>query len=505
MGKLYASGSETYLGISNATHLEYSAIETWISIAMGTDHAVAIRSDGTLWARGLNTHGQLGLGDTSLRSSWTQVGSDTSWSSIACGEKHTLALKTGGTLWATGLNSTGQLGLGDVLPRSSFTQVGSSTLWASIAAGMSHSFGIRSNNTLWSTGYNDTGQLGHGNTNQYNSFSQVGSDTNWASVACGWYYTMAIKTTGAMYGTGVRDEGQLGIVCVEPFITSFTPEETEEPAATNWSKVACAEIHTLAIKTNGALYGSGAGRGQAVFGGLGDQSYFTQIGSFTDWSDIVAEGPATAGFSMGLRSGGLLYATGFNGACNLGTGDDIDVSSFTLIGTYTKWAYIAATKGFDASILIASVVTYGKHKSISGGIRFNNKELIGDVANGKIYELKTDEYQDDGTNIQRIRRGQILSADNNYIVHNKFQLEFEPGVGLDGEDAPVVTLKWSDDGGNNWTDGIDMSIGEYQDYAKRAIWRRLGKARQRIYEISCKEPVKLIIIDAFAEIDVLQG
>ncbi len=66
------------------------------------------------------------MGDTTDRSSPTQVGSARDWAAIAPGgadSYHTLALKKDGSLWAWGFNRFGQLGLGDTSDRLTPTQV----------------------------------------------------------------------------------------------------------------------------------------------------------------------------------------------------------------------------------------------------------------------------------------------------------------------------------------------------------------------------------------------
>ena len=96
------------------------------TISAGYSHSLGIKQDGTLWAWGYNSQGQLGLGDTDDRDTPTQVGSDTDWSSVSAGDIHSLGLKQDGTLWAWGYNGQGQLGIFD------FTiihQLGSDT-WA---------------------------------------------------------------------------------------------------------------------------------------------------------------------------------------------------------------------------------------------------------------------------------------------------------------------------------------------------------------------------------------
>jgi len=67
----------------------------------------------------------LGLGDSTVRITPTEVGSASDWAAVSCGYNDTLALKKDGTLWAWGDNTYGQLGLGDTSDRSIPTEVDS--------------------------------------------------------------------------------------------------------------------------------------------------------------------------------------------------------------------------------------------------------------------------------------------------------------------------------------------------------------------------------------------
>jgi alpha-tubulin suppressor-like RCC1 family protein len=93
-------------------------------IAGGDGFSLALKSNGSLWAWGLNDAGQLGLGDvTASVDSPTRVGVAHDWATIACGQDFSLALQKDGSLWAWGDNGFGQLGLGDTRQRDVPTRV----------------------------------------------------------------------------------------------------------------------------------------------------------------------------------------------------------------------------------------------------------------------------------------------------------------------------------------------------------------------------------------------
>lgn len=141
--------------------------QSWASVSAGGGHSAAIRTDGTLWSWGDNAAGQLGLNTTTNSSVPVQVllaGTANNWSVVSAGLKHTMAIRTDGTLWAWGANSNGQVGNNTLVDQTAPVQIGTSTGWTSVSAGTAHSMGMLLDNTLWTWGLNADGQLGNGQT-----------------------------------------------------------------------------------------------------------------------------------------------------------------------------------------------------------------------------------------------------------------------------------------------------------------------------------------------------
>lgn len=141
------------------------------------------------------------------------------------------------------------------------------------------------------------------------------------------------------------------------------------------------------------------------------------------------------------------------------------------------------------------------------------KHIVGDWEKGYLYQLSPTVYEDDAREIKRLRRAPFINNEHKRIFFGQFELDMEVGQGNPNASPPVdppaqpvdpqIILRWSDDGGYTWSNEMQVSMGRSGQYRKRVIFRRLGQARQRVFEVSTgQNNVNLSLYNAYLE---LQG
>lgn len=176
-------------------------------------------------------------------------------------------------------------------------------------------------------------------------------------------------------------------------------------------------------------------------------------------------------------------------------GHEVYVISFPTINL--TWCYDVASGMWHKWLYTNNL---GQYERARGNccVQFQGLVMVGDYSNGKIYKLDPLNYTDDGQHVKRLRRASHLVADFQREYFDELQIQFQPGVGNSIGDGvnPQAMLRWSDDGGSTWSNEYWTTIGLIGKYANRAIWRRLGWARDRVFEVSIADPVKAVIISA---------
>lgn len=216
-------------------------------------------------------------------------------------------------------------------------------------------------------------------------------------------------------------------------------------------------------------------------------------------------------------------------------GHEVYVISFPTINI--TWAFDVVTGLWHKFLYFNQNGQYSRHRGNCSCV-FQGMVLVGDYANGKIYELDSTNFTDDGNTIRRLRRAPHIVSDLQRQYFEELQIQFQPGVGTTGlsqnsniflqspyyiaptgtliipatqtviigtqnainsstpTTLPQAMLRWSDDGGSTWSKEHWVTIGQVGKYQNRAIWRRLGQARDRIFEVVVTDPVYAVIVSA---------
>jgi hypothetical protein len=179
-------------------------------------------------------------------------------------------------------------------------------------------------------------------------------------------------------------------------------------------------------------------------------------------------------------------------------GHEVYVVTFPSIGENgLTWAFDNTTGLWHKWLYTNDQNEYERHRGNCCSF-FNQQVLVGDYENGKLYRVSLSEYTDDGQLVRRLRRCPHITTDLQRQYFHELQIQFEPGVGLStGQgDNPQAMLRWSNDGGFTWSNENWVTIGAQGQYYNRAMWRRLGWARDRIFEVVVTDPIKAVIVSA---------
>ncbi len=253
--------------------------------SMGTGYALALKHDGTIWAWGENRDGQLGVSGRTSRLTPTRTRAGLYLSgdfedavAIAAGWTHSMALKSDGTVWAWGLNAHGQLGNGTRIDYSIPVQVvgldGNGLLAdvQAISVGLRHSLALTSNGTVKAWGRNSWGQLGNGTYLHTQSYCMTpltvrgaggeGFLSNVVAISAGHYHNLALLSDGTVWAWGSGESGQLGDG-QSGYHMQLVPAPVKAPGGEGVLQgivaIDAGDYHSLALTADGKIWGWGSG------------------------------------------------------------------------------------------------------------------------------------------------------------------------------------------------------------------------------------------------------
>lgn len=346
--------NDSYVGVSvngiwkrvgngvRTKHCYFASTHPFTRIGTGINFTIGLRAR-VGWAWGNGTFGVLGNNtDTSSRSSPTSIVGSHSFISVfhGCNSNHALALKPDGSAWAWGRGDSGQLGNGDDTNRSSPVSVVGGSSFVDIVAGSNHSLAIDSDGFVSSWGLNTNGQLGDGTTTDRSDPSTtINLLTPFSKLAAGTNASVGINAAdGVAYCWGIGTNGQLG--------TAADTNDRSTPTAVagghSFTQITVGNNFMLALKTDGSCWAWGQGTAGQLGNNDSTVSQSSPVSVVGAHSFVmIAAGPG--GNSLALKADGSCWAWGSNSAGRLGNNSTTSTSSpVSVIGDH---AFIAIAAG----------------------------------------------------------------------------------------------------------------------------------------------------------------
>ncbi len=159
LGNGASSDSATPVHVSNV-------LSNVVQVSAGWHHAVALTADGSVWAWGDNTYGEIGNGTASTTGVNVpyRVAGLSHAVAVSAGDGHTSALTVDGTVWKWGKNDVGELGDGTWVDKHTPVAAVGLTHVIAMTARDYHNLAITADGSLWAWGSNNYGQLGDNTT-----------------------------------------------------------------------------------------------------------------------------------------------------------------------------------------------------------------------------------------------------------------------------------------------------------------------------------------------------
>jgi alpha-tubulin suppressor-like RCC1 family protein len=395
------------------------------AIATGWTHTCAVTAGGGVKCWGWNVYGQLGDGTNTQRNAPVGVvGLASGVARIAAGGFHTCALATGGGVKCWGFNGAGQLGDGTTFQRSTPANVlGLASGVAAIAAGWLHTCALTAGGGVQCWGYNLYGELGDGTTTQRDApVNVVGLATGVAAIATGWYHTCARTVGGGVKCWGYNGYGQLG----DGTITRRNAPVDVVGLTSGVVAIAVGGYHTCALTAGGGAkcwgdnedgrVGDGtttqrsapvdvvglASGVAAIAAGGSHTCALTTGGGVKCWGDnwLGQLGDGTTTHSsmpvnvVGLTSGVVAIATGWNHACALTMGGGVKCwgdNGYGQLGDGTTAQRNAPVDVIGLASGVAAIAAGGYHTCAltAGGVRCWGENDDGELGDGTTTQRST--------------------------------------------------------------------------------------------------------------------
>jgi len=312
-------------------------------IVTGGKHTLSLKVDGTVWAYGQNTYGQLGIGtqETTDNPIKVEFGTGVKIVDIACGEEHSMALDSAGNVYVWGRNNYFQLGNSTDIFVSLPKKIESIANATKIAAGNSNSFVITQDKNAYSWGLNANGECGIGSYTNKITVTKAKFLSDVIDIKPGKNHTIALKSTGEVFATGSNLYGELG----------FGEQETRKintfrkiNLLSNVVEIGTGDSHSLALNKDGKLFTWGSN----IYGNLGNGQSQTQSNMPLEITGIQNIRYVTAGkgYSLLIDSANNVYVSGLNNLGQLGDGTKTDKTTFVKLTSINNVINVSGGCGY---------------------------------------------------------------------------------------------------------------------------------------------------------------
>ncbi|WP_229132995.1 RCC1 domain-containing protein [Bifidobacterium mizhiense] len=312
---------------------------TYLQVSAEGSHSLALGSDGNVYAWGYNYYGQLGDGTkddkhapvrvkTPDRKTYPDLPKDFTYLQVSAGTNHSLAVGSDGNAYAWGYNSNGRLGDGTSSSRNApvrvktpdrktYPDLPADFTYLQVSAGTNHSLAVGSDGNVYAWGYNDDGRLGDGTTsNRYTpvrvktpdrkTYPDLPADFTYLQVSAGDWHSLALGSDGNAWAWGDNSNGQLGDGTTSNRYTPVrvkTPDRKtypDLPADFTYLQVSAGSDHSLAVGSDGYAWAWGCN----LYGPLGNNT----ASGYSDMNSVpkrVRDPASPADTSKGLKAAQL--------------------------------------------------------------------------------------------------------------------------------------------------------------------------------------------------------
>lgn len=314
-----------YLNVSPNSPVKVHEGDAGLVFNCHKDLSFFIKADGSLWAMGDNSAGNMGI----KYNMPSRVIEGSAWKSLKASFNRALAVKSDGTLWLWG--NTGQYGFFAINNAQRFlVQSRAESDWASVESLNEHIVCLKTNGTRWIWGRGTDGELGNGSFSSPNSPIQI-SGNDWSDISCGNKFTVALKSDGSLWSWGSNSSRSLGHSHLEPQLID----------SSNWKSVATGYRNGVGVRVDGSLWAWGTEVNTSGILAGASRTRMIRIGSEADWETVQIGGTSIAPIAISQKSDQSLWSWGWASSSGLGgvaNGGNRTSSPVLISGRWKKYS-----------------------------------------------------------------------------------------------------------------------------------------------------------------------